>query len=138
MDAYYYSFKPTGNGAIDKILSAVACAGKACHHTEDWYAECGTYAGHTGSCQIDWIQNAASEAAESFNALRQEVEAKDAEIASLRREVERLRAAVRVFVTSRGYVEDGTYHLVARGNPDIEFLLGTEKEAVRRALEESL
>jgi hypothetical protein len=36
MDAYYYGFEPTGNHAIDRILSAVACAGKAYHNTCDW------------------------------------------------------------------------------------------------------
>ena len=36
MNAYYYSFGETGEVEIDRILSAVACAGKGCHHTEDW------------------------------------------------------------------------------------------------------
>lgn len=36
MDAYYFSFASTGVDAIDDILSAVACAGKAYHHTGDW------------------------------------------------------------------------------------------------------
>lgn len=36
MNAYYYSFAPTGVRAIDEILSAVAVAGKAYHHTEYW------------------------------------------------------------------------------------------------------
>ena len=36
MDAYYYSFDRTGVGAIDAILSAVAIAGKGCHHTAMW------------------------------------------------------------------------------------------------------
>ncbi len=65
MDAYYYSFEPTGVAAIDKILSAVACAGKSFHHTEHW----GEIVDHARephasgmSCQ-DWIQTAANEAA---------------------------------------------------------------------------
>lgn len=36
MDAYYYGFEPTGVGIVDRILSAVAYAGKAYHNTSDW------------------------------------------------------------------------------------------------------
>lgn len=36
MNAYYYGFTPTGVREIDEILSAVACAGKAYHHTDNW------------------------------------------------------------------------------------------------------
>ena len=36
MDAYYFGFSATGVREIDEILSAVACAGKAYHHTERW------------------------------------------------------------------------------------------------------
>lgn len=36
MNAYYFGFNPTGVREIDEILSAVACAGKAYHHTESW------------------------------------------------------------------------------------------------------
>lgn len=36
MDAYYYGFTPTGMRCIDEILSAIACAGKAYHHTDRW------------------------------------------------------------------------------------------------------
>lgn len=36
MNAYYYSFEPTGVIEIDRVLSAVADAGKGCHHTADW------------------------------------------------------------------------------------------------------
>lgn len=42
MDAYYYSFRNTGLAVIDSILSAVATAGKAYHHTEEW-GEAGTW-----------------------------------------------------------------------------------------------
>lgn len=65
MDAYYYSFEPTGVLAIDLILSAVACAGKCFHSTSEW--------GDTvrepyherlrGESPLDWIQNAANDAA---------------------------------------------------------------------------
>lgn len=66
MNAYYYSFEETKIQEIDKILSAVACAGKAYHHTEDWRNNCDPYDGHTGKNPIEWIQNAANQAAEKF------------------------------------------------------------------------
>lgn len=67
MHAYYYGFAPTGVPEIDKILSAVACAGKAYHHTESWTDECnGSPRGHTGNCPAEWIQNAANEAASAL------------------------------------------------------------------------
>ena len=36
MESYFFRFEPTGVLAIDKILSEVAIAGKAFHHTEYW------------------------------------------------------------------------------------------------------
>jgi len=36
MQAYYFGFDPTGVLAIDRILSAVAVAGKMYHSTADW------------------------------------------------------------------------------------------------------
>ena len=63
MDAYYYDFMDTGVPEIDLILSAVACAGKAFHHTEDWMEETNPYPGHSGATPIEWIQNAADKAA---------------------------------------------------------------------------
>lgn len=35
---YYYSIDTTGVTAIDIIVSAVNLAGKAAHHTEEWFA----------------------------------------------------------------------------------------------------
>lgn len=66
MDAYYYSFEPTGVPEIDRILSAVACAGKAYHHTNDWDEKTTPRPGHVGETPIDWIQNAAKDAAEAW------------------------------------------------------------------------
>lgn len=64
MNAYYYSFEPTGELPIDRILSAVASAGKAYHLTEDWGCECdGEGYGQTGSTPVAWIQQAANAAA---------------------------------------------------------------------------
>jgi len=70
MDAYYYSFQKTGIPEIDKILSAVACAGKAFHHTQDWCDECSEWEPHTGKCPVDWIQNAANEAADKLKGVK--------------------------------------------------------------------
>ncbi len=67
MDAYYYSFESTGRPEIDRILSAVACAGKMFHHTDQWADESDdietAYAYHKGRCPVDWIQSAAYDAA---------------------------------------------------------------------------
>lgn len=63
MTAYHYAFVPTGVDEIDKILSAVACAGKAFHNTEQWIEEAGQWEPHTGETPVAWIQNAANEAA---------------------------------------------------------------------------
>lgn len=64
MDAYYFEFTPTGVEAIDRILSAVAQAGKGYHPTESWADEglddMGEF--HGGS-YVAWIQNAANDAA---------------------------------------------------------------------------
>lgn len=64
MRAYYFAFEPTGVEAVDRILSAVACAGKAYHHTESWRDETPAYEEFfRGECPVDWIQNAANDAA---------------------------------------------------------------------------
>ena len=58
LSAYYYTFEATGCLAVDKILSAVACAGKGFHHTADWQ---NTLA--DGTTFIEHIQEAADNAA---------------------------------------------------------------------------
>lgn len=68
MDAYYFGFYKTGVYEIDLILSAVACAGKAYHHTDGWNDEV-SLEGMDGSTPALWIQHAADKAAESFKAL---------------------------------------------------------------------
>lgn len=55
LDAYYYSFEATGVIEIDRILSAVATAGKHHHHTEDW-----------GEEEEQAIQDAANDAAKAL------------------------------------------------------------------------
>lgn len=64
MRAYYYGFDATGTKLVDRILSAVACAGKAFHHTESWDDECGAWGPvFRGNTPAEWIQNAANDAA---------------------------------------------------------------------------
>lgn len=65
MDAYYYSFDRTGVPEIDRILSAVAWAGKAYHHTDQWSDETeGPYGARlSGMSHVDVIQQAANAAA---------------------------------------------------------------------------
>ena len=69
MDAYYYSFDPTGVLAIDLILSAVACAGMCFHHTGEWREKVSPYHDRLrGESPIEWIQNAANDAAAMLKA----------------------------------------------------------------------
>lgn len=65
MNAYYFGFASTGVPNIDRILSAVANAGKAFHHTADWADKVGPRDGLVGESPIEWIQNAANEAAKA-------------------------------------------------------------------------
>ena len=66
MNAYYYSFEPTGVPAIDLILSAVAHAGKAYHHTVGWTEPEPAEPPFRGDTHAEWIQNAANDAAAIF------------------------------------------------------------------------
>ena len=68
LDAYYYSFIATGVLEIDRILSAVACAGKAYHHTECWNDPVESYEPEhfTGATPAEWIQDAANKAARAY------------------------------------------------------------------------
>ena len=73
MDAYYYHFEPTGEELIDRILSAVASAGKAYHHTEMWWEQddrLKTIAPFRGESYIEWIQNAADDAAAELRSFK--------------------------------------------------------------------
>ena len=58
MRAYYFCFTPTGVDAVDAILEAVAIAGKAYHHTDQWDQDTGDGVSYAGA-----IQKAADEAA---------------------------------------------------------------------------
>ena len=68
LNGYYYCFVPTGNEAIDRILSAVACAGKAYHHTDRWTDDIEEpYEPFLrGRNCVEWIQNAAEDAAKAL------------------------------------------------------------------------
>ena len=81
MDAYYYGFDETGQPDIDLVLSAVACAGKSFHHTDQWNDQDSPWPGHTGNSPIEWISNAALSAAQEMARLKDENDAlrKDAE-----------------------------------------------------------
>lgn len=69
MRAYYYGFTPTGIEEIDRILSAVACAGKAYHHTNDWLDDTEPYEPFLrGRNPAEWIQHAADDAAKALSA----------------------------------------------------------------------
>ena len=63
LNAYYYSFEPTGILEIDKILEAVAQAGKSYHNTDMWN-EPSDY-GDKKSCE-ERIQDAANDAAQKL------------------------------------------------------------------------
>jgi len=65
MDAYYYGFRPTGVVEIDRILAAVARAGKAYHHTENWQNPIKGWDTDDGPSYADLIQFMAIEAADS-------------------------------------------------------------------------
>lgn len=71
--SYYVNLTPTGAYPIDLVLSAVARAGKAYHHTSDWlepdaYPE----APFEGDTWRDRIDNAGKRAAELVIALQTE------------------------------------------------------------------
>lgn len=72
LNAYYYSFAPTGQREVDLILHAVARAGKAFHHTSQWTEdEMAEFYEHCeGNTCVEWIQNAANKAAAELAALR--------------------------------------------------------------------
>ena len=65
MNAYYYSFDETGVLIVDKILEAVARAGKAYHHTECWNDE-----GIAGGTPVEWIQQAADKCAAEIKEIK--------------------------------------------------------------------
>lgn len=77
MNAYYYGFGETGCREVDLLLSAVACAGKAHHHTEGWGDSRDGEPSH-----VDLIQASADAAAKAFAASRAEVASLKAELSN--------------------------------------------------------
>lgn len=70
MNAYYYGFDTTGVRAIDEILSAVACAGKMYHGTDQWSNQ-----GSDGEpSEVENIQAAAERAAREVERMRADVD----------------------------------------------------------------
>lgn len=61
--AYYFAFQLTGVEKVDAILKAVARAGKAFHHTDQWADE-KEYLG--GKSYVDLIQEAANALADEM------------------------------------------------------------------------
>jgi hypothetical protein len=68
LDAYYYSFDPTGNEDVDKLLSAIARASKAFYSTADWTEECEWLGGKS---YIDLIQERAQVIADKLTAVKE-------------------------------------------------------------------
>lgn len=94
MVAYYYSFGPTGVQEIDLILSAVACAGKASHHTNAWQDDTDPYPGHTGGSPIEWIQNAGRAAADALTRARSREEQAGRERDAMERQIDEFAIAI--------------------------------------------
>jgi hypothetical protein len=82
MEAYYYGFRKTGNSSVDRILSAVACAGKSYHRTEDWCERSTAWIGHEGDTPVEWIQNAADDANDSMIRLERELATANARLSA--------------------------------------------------------
>lgn len=73
-DAYYYGFNPTEEDSVNKILSAVAIAGKGYHHTDGWTEEKDDYSDYTGGSYAGWIENSAKECAREITKLKKALE----------------------------------------------------------------
>ena len=71
LEAYYYCFEETGVEEIDLILSAVACAGKAFHHTCGWVdpVDFDYPFMKRGKSPEEWIQHYADKAAQKMRSL---------------------------------------------------------------------
>lgn len=65
LDSYFFSFEATGVEPIDRILAAIARAGKAYHSTESW-DESADFRSEDGPSHIDLIQSAANSAADAY------------------------------------------------------------------------
>ena len=78
LQAYYYGFSETDVRPIDLILRAVSAAGKLFHHTDQWASEIDYPVENVrGSAPVDWIQNAADDAAATLATTRAALDAKE-------------------------------------------------------------
>lgn len=114
MDAYYYSFRNTGLAVIDSILSAVATAGKAYHHTEEW-GEAGTW--DDKPTHESRIQSAADESATLVRELVAELKTTRAQLETLRAGLTRVEHFARIQALServRTGPAHSTYHCEER------------------------
>lgn len=84
LTAYYFSLDATGSPTIDAILSAVAIAGKGCHHTNGWTERDEWARWGEGRSLVDVIQAAADNAAAERDALAEWRDYSEAEIDSLK------------------------------------------------------
>ena len=115
MNAYYYGFTPTGNHVIDRILSAVACAGKSYHNTDCWQDDC-TRDGCEGKSPEEWIQNAANNAAVEVDLLWDRVVAKGEAHARAVRDYNRVCRQLEV----DGKIHDATVERLTARVKDLE------------------
>lgn len=83
MQAYYYGFDNTGLAVIDAVLSAVAIAGKAYHHTEDWGDGWNDYDSGE-NCHQNRIQRAAQKSADTIRDLIALAESQAKQLADIR------------------------------------------------------
>ena len=90
LDAYYYSFYPTGEEMVDRVLSAVACAGKSYHHTDSWSEPNEAIVSQPflrGESATEQIQNAAIDASATLSEVRADRDRLAAEVERLRKDV---------------------------------------------------
>ena len=80
LQAYYYGFSETGVRSIDLVLRAVSAAGKLFHHTDQWTSEIDYPVENVrGPAPVDWIQNAADDAATALTTTQAALDAKEKE-----------------------------------------------------------
>lgn len=94
MDGYYIGFGKTGVHEVDRILSAIAHAGKGYHHTDGWTEETKDYGGFTGGSYNQWIQNEANKVAALITVERAAAASREQALqGALNADAERLAAA---------------------------------------------
>lgn len=75
MHAYYFGFTATGVELVDRILSAVAHAGKGYHNTSEWGEDnTESWGPFRGTSYAEWMQRAAEDAAAEMRRLGAERE----------------------------------------------------------------